>query len=333
MKKLYMSILFISFFSVSMKAQLTLTKTANEPVIGDITMMASYDSVSVIPKNTGAGQNWNFMSLFAGTFTETTTYTTVASTPSASTFSAATMAAVRGTSNYEYWRTSTSMLEYVGNQDPSGPETLVFSNYGTWINWPTAFGNSNTDSFIATQTSGTNTSNWNGTVSYTATGSGTVTLPNGNIHTNCLQIKRVISISATSGTNTSQINITGYDYFSSANKFPILSVDYQSQTTGTVVSKNYSVYSNTSAMQVGLNETSVNNNFVVYPNPASDQVNVILANNEIPSAIELIDMLGRTVASSDNSNSVNTNMLSKGIYSVRVKTKNGLGQRSLVISE
>jgi hypothetical protein len=54
MKKIYLllSAVAISFGSY---AQLSLTKAANEPTVGDLKPVKGFDSVGVVPKSTGAG--------------------------------------------------------------------------------------------------------------------------------------------------------------------------------------------------------------------------------------------------------------------------------------
>ena len=66
MKKIYLSIL-ASAFAMTVNAQLTLTKAFNEPVVGNVNTQKGYDSTGVIPKATGAGQNWNFSTLTTNT--------------------------------------------------------------------------------------------------------------------------------------------------------------------------------------------------------------------------------------------------------------------------
>lgn len=334
MKKLYFILSSLLIVSQVSTAQLTLTKASHEPVVGEINYGVKYDSTTAVPKTTGAGMNWNFSNLSLATFTETMTYTTVASTPSASSFPNASISVMRGTNNWEFYRTTPTMMEYDGSLDQSSNEIVTFSNRGTWILWPTSFGTNNSDIFAATQTTGTNSATWNGNISYTATGSGTVVLPNGNTHTNCLQIKRNISLSITSGTFSTMITIVQYDYYSSSVKAPIVTIEYNTQTTGTVVTKDFNASVNQSALTVGINESNITGgNFIIYPNPASDNVNVFLPNNETPESIEVIDMIGRVVASSIKSTSVTTNELAKGVYTIRVKSKDAFSQKPLVISE
>jgi hypothetical protein len=223
------------------------------------------------------------------------------------------------------------MLEYAGQADPNGK--VVFSNMATWNNWPIAFGNSNTDAFSALETTPTATNNWNGTLSYTATGSGTVTLPGGNVHPNCLQLKKSINLVVT-GSSTSSMTITQYYYYSSSVKYPILTIEYQTMTSGTVTSKNSYILVNTAAMTVGVNEINVNNSGpIVFPNPAKDIVTISLPNNEIAASVEVFDLNGKKVASVLNSNSVDVSALSPSIYVIRISGKEGMLQRKLSITE
>jgi hypothetical protein len=332
MKKLYISILLTAFFSITTHAQLTLTKAVHDAVIGDITYMAKYDSTTAIPKLTGAGQSWNFNSFTMGTFTETATYMSVGSTPQGTSFPLATIAVLRGSSNYDYFKQSVGVLEFAGNS--SAPtDKVVFSNLATWNNWPVAFGNSNTDSFTALETTPTQTNNWNGTLSYTASGTGTVTLPGGNVHTNCLQLKKSITLVIT-GTSTGTMNMMQYHYYSSSTKYPIVTVEYQSITSGTTTSKQVDIYVNTAALSVGVNEKeSAASNFIIYPNPASTDINVFLPNNTTATSIQVIDVTGKVVASINNSNSINVSALAKGIYYVKVKSMDAILQKPLVIAE
>src|SRR5579872_879793 len=119
MKKIYFSILLLASIAAQpVKAQLTLTKAANEPVIGDNITLQGYDSTSVIPKNIGAGQTWNFSTLSVNTFSQANTYTTVASTPSPALYPSATIAAAEvsgSNTNYEFYQSTASTFEYAGS--------------------------------------------------------------------------------------------------------------------------------------------------------------------------------------------------------------------------
>lgn len=330
-KKLFLFALV--FFVLGSNAQLTLSNATNAPIVGDMLSMAKYDSTTTVPKSTGTGMSWNFSSFTVGSFTEALTYTTVASTPAASLFPTSNLALVRGGSNFEYYNSQASSLAFTGMADPSNTVAVVMSNNGTWMDWPKSFGNSSTDNFSATETSPTYTNTWTGTITLNAAGSGTVTLPNGNKHNNCLQVIRTITVNV-SGTQTYSMYITQYNYYSSSKKFPILTTEYQTQKTGTVVSKSYDAYVDVSAMSVGIKESLINcPEFKVYPNPAVDRITIYLPDNENAVQIELYDIKGQLVLIEKNSNTVNTESLAKGLYFVKVKTKGSILEGRIVISE
>lgn len=211
-------------------------------------------------------------------------------------------------------------------------DVVVLSNLATWNLWPTAFGNSNSDALSGTETSGTVSASWNGNISYTAAGAGTVILPGGLQHNNCLQVAKHVTMAVTGGTYIANLDMTQYEYWSSLTKFPILTVEYQTLTTGTVVAKKGNVWVNVLALTVGVNEVSSNKSeFVLYPSPASDLVHVGLPDGAVASRIEIIDMSGRVVANSDHSNSINVSSLAKSVYSVRVTSDQGVSQKRLVL--
>ncbi len=331
MKKIYFLFITISI-GLNVKAQLTLTKTNNQPVIGDVVLMADYDSTTAVPKATGTGMNWNYSSLTVASFTENLTYTTVASTPNASLFPTANIVLSRGGNNFEYYNNAASNIAYVGMADPSSTNVTVFSNPGTFLNWPTAFGNSNTDPFTATDSSPTYTDNWNGAISFTATGAGTVTMPNGVKHNNCLQVKTIITLTTT-GSSSSTMTLINYEYYSSLLRYPILRLEYQTMKQGTVTNTGFNASVNTAALTgIGQNELS-KANVTLYPNPAKDMINVQLPGNAIAEKIEMFDVTGRLVLSSENVNSLNTSSITKGIYLVKVKNGNSVTQKQIIITE
>jgi hypothetical protein len=331
MKKIYFlfTALVIGFNS---QAQLTITKTANQPVVGDVVFYGSYDSTTAVSKAVGSGMNWDFTSLTAGSFTESNTYTTVASTPVGSLFPTANIAVIRGNNDYEYYNNQTGSISYVGMADPSNTTITTFANPAIRLNWPTAFGNSNSDAFSGTEVAPSSTVNWNGNLSYTATGSGTVTMPDGSKHNNCLQVKTIITLTMT-GSAVATMTMINYEYYSSARRYPIMSVEYQTMKQGTVTNKGYDILVDAAALTSVQNNELNNNNVVVYPNPAKDVVYVQLNGNTIADKIELFDVTGRSILSTTNSNSINTSTVSKGVYVIKVSSGNSLIQKQVIITE
>src|SRR5687767_12215126 len=116
MKKLYFSLVLVLGIAQISDAQLSLTKALNEPVVGDIVSRQAFDSTTAVPKATGSGLNWNFTSLVALTNTETSTYTTVASTPSAAIFPGATISENQGNGSYQHYKSTSTTFEVQGIQ-------------------------------------------------------------------------------------------------------------------------------------------------------------------------------------------------------------------------
>ncbi|MBK6521543.1 MAG: T9SS type A sorting domain-containing protein [Sphingobacteriaceae bacterium] len=331
MKKIYLLFTAIVIGSGA-NAQLTITKTANQPVAGDIVLRSDYDSTTAVAKATGTGMNWNFTNLTIGSFTETNTYTTVASTPAGSLFPTANVAVIRGNNDYEYYNNQTGSIAYAGMANTSNTSITTFANQATKLNWPTAFGNSNSDVFSGTEVTPTSTVNWNGTLSYTATGSGTVTMPDGSKHNNCLQVKTIITLTMT-GSNTMTMTMINYEYYSSVRRYPIISIEYQTMKQGTVTNTGYDIKVDAAALTSVSKNVILNSDVVVYPNPAKDIVNVELPANTIAEKMEIMDVTGRIVLSTDNSNSLNTSSITKGIYLLKVSSGNSTIQKQVIITE
>lgn len=69
----------------------------------------------------------------------------------------------------------------------------------------------------------------------------------------------------------------------------------------------------------------------VYPNPATDVVNVSLGDGLQVQSIEVVNMAGQSVYSAKSADSVNVSFLPAGIYVVRVKDNKGVTHMSKVV--
>ena len=87
-----------------------------------------------------------------------------------------------------------------------------------------------------------------------------------------------------------------------------------------------------------MHETFVHeNDFVVFPNPATNQVQIKIASTDI-AKVQLLDLSGKVFTeenfSSNLSTIINLNGIAKGIYLIRIVDKNGkTGTKKLIISE
>lgn len=71
----------------------------------------------------------------------------------------------------------------------------------------------------------------------------------------------------------------------------------------------------------------------VYPNPASDILNVALKNGSTAEAIEITNLAGQNVYSAKAANSVNVSFLPAGVYVVKVKDATGTTHVSKIVKK
>lgn len=340
MKKIYFSLVVFAFTFQLCKAQLSLTKAFNEPVIGNVYNKQHYDSTTAVPKVTGTGQTWNFTSLTPNTFVETSTYTTVASTPSPAVFPAATLAeTMSGTDNtITMFKSTGTTFEFQGLHFVSEGVALNFSNTGVFATWPVNFGYNNTDQFGGSATSGTLTASFDGFLNVAGAGTGTVVMPGGLTLANCLQVIVTLTVNQVVGTSTETMISKEYTYYHSSTKFAVLSCQYQTTTSGTVTSKDFYAYVNTDVV-AGLSQRVVKNNLSVFPNPTNDMIAISLDNvlNDQVN-VRLTNMLGQVVKSEELGTDthiekkVNVSTLAKGIYTMNVTIGKTSSVRKIIIN-
>ncbi len=79
---------------------------------------------------------------------------------------------------------------------------------------------------------------------------------------------------------------------------------------------------------VGIEE-SAKESLIIYPNPASDIINISSSSNHV-SKVEIIDSMGKLVHSSMNQSAINISNLPEGIYLIRMHVKNDIQERKLI---
>lgn len=330
MKKIYLSLLAIAF-TFTVNAQLTLTKAFNEPVVGNVFMKKGYDSTSAVPKTTGLNQNWNFSSLVSNTLTEVSTFTTVASTPSASSFPSATLAEADGAGGFTYLKSVGNNYELAGTVDPTFIMTLT--NTAISAIWPITYGYTNTDAFAGPIASGTMAGTMNGTISSNASGTGIVTLPGSLVFSNCLQAKITQTMNLTLGVITATFNNTSYTYFHGSQKFEILSIEYSKTTSLVLGNSTSATIKINNAVLTGINEATFDKAFSIYPNPANGKFNVMFVNDKNENlSLEIMNNMGQTIRTEKlgDANEINTTIDVTNLYSGIYYVKTTLGNKSVV---
>jgi hypothetical protein len=340
MKKIYLCVLTALLSSQFANAQLTLTKAANEPVIGDMNTRKGFDSTSALPVNMGSNQMWNFSAITANTVVSMVTYTTASSTPSASSFPSATIAEDGGSGDYSYFNASSTQYALLGSIDASGTYINFSSNPGIIATWPVTMGYNATDAFSGNVSVAGLPGTAMGTMTLTGSGTGTLMLPGGQSFTNVLQVKmtQTIDLNLAGGFVTGTITVNNYQYYHASQKFPLLQLQYQRTDVGGSITDSYEILVNNNVLTGINNATFTTPNLTIYPNPANDKVKVILDNAKAENvSIEITNQFGQTLKSVEAGNhsfinqSVDVSGLASGIYFVKTSVGNKTATKKLII--
>ncbi|MES2763421.1 MAG: T9SS type A sorting domain-containing protein [Bacteroidota bacterium] len=332
MKKIYLLASTLLIAITTTKAQLSLTKPANDPVYGDVFNRKEYDSVGVVPKNTGTNQVWNFSSYTQNSNVLNTTFTTVATATNGASYLGATIVEMDGAGANTYYKSTATGYELVGAENTA--LSYNYTNTAMGWAWPTAYGYANTDTYSgsASATGGTSGTSI-GTVTTTASGTGTLILPGGLTLNNVLQltIRNEFTLNYLSGAFVLNIKALDYNYFHASQKMPVLTVNYSS-VSGSSTSSQAKIRVNNFVI-TGINDFNMDATFTIFPNPAKDFINVKLNNqNKNECKIEIINSIGQITETlslgndPEISNNISISNLSSGIYFI----KTTLGDKSSV---
>jgi hypothetical protein len=326
MKKIYFVATLVSFFTLN--AQLSLTKNFNEPVVGDQYIKIGYDTISSISRLTGMGMVWNYNTLVINSYSETSTYTTVAGTPSPGVFPLATLAEDQGDNfGYSMWRSSAAAWELQGIQFPG--TAVDFSNTAIYASWPMSYGYDMTDGFSGSGPSGSTTANYSGTITVKASGTGTVILPGGYTFTNCLQVTSTLTLNEAHSTNNGPLLEQSYAYYSSTHKFPILVLRYITRTNVQGTIKSFLAFVNAMTGPANVKANFVRAEFNIYPNPSKESITVELLFNT-PATISLYNVLGVLVREQQDP-IVDLKELARGMYILTIKQNGIVHTRRIVV--
>jgi hypothetical protein len=342
MKKIYTLLTSLILVAGVSKAQLSLTKSAFEPVSGDVEHRKGFDSASTgsIPRQTGANQSWDFSTLVTTTSSPVAnTYTSPASAiPGGTNYPTATIGMTDGTQS-SFFKSTTSSYEMVGMN--TGTATLNFTNTAVIANWPINFGYTNTDPVGGTiNATGFGNGTFSGNITTNASGSGTVTMPNALTFTNCLQVTATLNINAVITVSSLpfpvDLQLITYQYYHSSQKFPIVTVTTTGfdspigSNTTTAVSVNNLIFA-------GINEMTFDNSYSVYPNPASGSFHVLLNNPSSENvSVAIINQLGQMIRKEELGNnaidaSIDIKDMPSGVYFVKTSLGNKNSVKKLII--
>jgi hypothetical protein len=346
MKKIYLvlSAVAISFGSY---AQLSLTKAANEPVAGDSKNVKGFDSLGVVPKNTGTGLTWNFSSFVQTTLNATSTYSAAASVPSSSLFPGCTVVENTPSGDKNFWKaasTPSTQFEMLGINNSLGVEFNFNTDPLVMVVWPATMGYSLTDVGTGSISAFSNTGTLASTLTMVGSGTGSVILPGNVTYTNILQTKMTQTLYAVVPALGYTISVlsSGYSYYSGTQKFPLVSVNYEKTTLssilGPTVTNTSKIEMNANVITVGINEVNFDASFTMFPNPAKDNFSVNLSNTtNDKGTIEIYNELGQIAKRVElgNESVIKTNVsvadLKPGLYMVKTSIGSRSSSRKLIV--
>jgi len=331
MKKLTLiAMAVVAFAGTALKAQITVT-SSNMPIVGDKFIWV-YDSSGTItsPGGSGGSQTWNFSTMNVKS-PDTINVVTPGSTPYASKFPGAGMAfkLSQGKSEYEFVNTTVSAFDYLG-------VTLYNATYGqiyyhmnpVWDFYalPATYGTTWSGTYISTMKTAYASGPYDsiGEIEYATYSDdidawGNITTPTGTY--NSLRDKHLekdvdstlLHIASppswvTVLTTTSHYNF--YSWYSNSADYFIAEVLMDSNdvaVTGVQWLKN---------SPAGINElTNSNGKTWVYPDPASDAVNIQMSTG-INGTIKIVDMTGQEMANMPYNGKIQINTVHypSGVY-------------------
>ncbi len=305
-------------------AQPVLTATGINPVIGEqyVIKYGNYAS----PGSAGAGQTWNLSGI---TPASTGNYTAgaVASAPNSGLFSSTSNIQVNDGSVYSFLNVSSGAYQNSGSI--AGGVNFVYSNNEDIIHFPFNMNDAFSDPWAATFTSSSITFTRTGTTAVTYDGYGTLTTPAGT-YSNVARLHVVQNYQDVASFGS--INYTNDEYIWFMNNYHqalagVTSLTMTSTFTNNVTQTGF--YAGNASVPTSLQTENEMTQVKLFPNPASEQINIMLKNGLSIKTISLYDQLGKLVNEQkieDGQNALVTIPLgdfANGIYHARIVGSNG----------
>lgn len=336
MKAFLFCLVFISTFGT--KAQYMITSASN-PVAGDIEGYVDIYPTGLSAPASGTNKIWNYSNI---TFinissASSSTYVPISSVPNYSLFNGATIGQCYGPYNYDVYKINTSTRDYLGIAATSATNCLVLSNSMTLLKLPFTYGSSYFDTFDYNIAGDILT----GSITIVGTGTGTLILPGFTIN-NVLKVSLTYNQIDIYPTSTFTTNGLQEIFYSSISKFPLFTINtstiIQSSTSSVDISAKVN---NVVALGVGIKESSIDDNFSIFPNPVNTKAISVSFNNKGESTVNLIllNTLGQIVIENsfdnlqtgENKVTLDLKTIPAGIYYLQIKTNDQESTKKLII--
>ncbi|MCE9537820.1 MAG: T9SS type A sorting domain-containing protein [Bacteroidetes bacterium] len=348
-KNLLLSSLVISALSVNAQIQIN---TGDMPVAGKTFVMAN-DTTITSYGSAGTNQSWNFAS-WANQSTDTTAFSTPSSVAGSSFFPTATLGVGAGDMT-SFMKNASSQIDILGfyGDFGFGPMAVQFTPAQKFLSFPSNYmtnysGTSKYELKFYLGQPGFDSMKVKASINYTSSidAWGTLTTPvNSNLST--LRQKYIeittdsifllptgqpwmLNPSAPGDPNPRKDTTNSYRWWSNVEKFPVAEVI----TDGNNVVTNAGYLLST---LVGVKEQSMTKNELnVYPNPASDKINITGLSTE--SYLVIFDVNGKLIERTrlkKNNTSINTSNYENGIYFYQITALTGkpVGKGKFIVSK
>ncbi|MES2513980.1 MAG: T9SS type A sorting domain-containing protein [Bacteroidota bacterium] len=330
---LFISVLALAF---SGRAQTSLTKAFNQPLVTNTYSKEIYDSVGIVPQSIGTNQLWDFSNFTPKSITEVSNYISAVSSPNGSSYTGSNIVESYS-QTYMYMKASFTNYELVGIENPDF-QLNFSSNSAIQFVWPIGYGYTKNDAFSGTASASGMSGTVSGNMITAAAGTGTLILPGNVVFTGILQVKTRLNAVASFlfGAASANLKATDYTYYDATHKFPLVMVSYL-DITGAYTDYEVSIKFN-SAVIVGINDLNFDASFNIFPNPANNTVTINLSNeNNADCNAEIINSTGRIVrmVKLGNAASLSQNIpisdLPVGVYIMKTYLGDKVSARKLII--
>lgn len=291
--------------------------------VGSTYVMKGIDEATFTPGDGGADVTWDFGAVDLNGGTETREVVDAATSEHAADFPGANVATVTDDTSYTYYFISETLFNLYGTATP----TIIqaFDEPAELAEFPLHYEDTKSDDFTGSTTIYGFDVNLSGTSTSIADGYGTLILPGGIYRENALRIKVNLDIEGevVDLPITAEITSTIYYWLIEGNTGPALQYTYV-QTSIPGVSSTTSVYVDVSdaLLTADAVKNVDGNTLAVYPNPATDVINV---RTDQHGYISIYTMNGEKIFFDELSSDkmISTSGLPEGNYLMQLTTETG----------
>ena len=311
-------------FAWNAHAQPTLTFATNAPVPG--TQYTLHYGPYVAPGNAGDMQTWD-LSALASDSTDVLQLVAPSSTPNGAQFPNATVAELSSEVT-TYYQVNANGIHFAGSDD--GVSLIVNQTVPNYLAFPCTMGSNWSTPHAATFTFDGENVHRSGEVSGEADGYGTLTMPWGTVN-DVLRIHLVNTVQDSLSLFTIDYTYDSYLYYVAGQPFPIAELVSATVDFGFGQPELVQFSRWTSDVSTGLADApALWNDLHVYPNPASDLLNISLPSGSGTKVMASVnDAAGRTVLQAQlNAGGAVARLevqhLSPGMYQLMLTDERGL---------